>query len=296
MRLLSMLMSGLTVGAVCVAAVAQDAPPRRGGGGGGGIGTGDGPQQPPAQRGGQARGQLAPDKAKAAWELQARHLAQQLGLNDEQTKTVVAAYVDVREKHAQAMRDLVEKMRQPQDADPAGREAQRDEMQKKFTDLRKADREKLQAELTKAMSAEQVSQAMVPLGSFNPNWDLMVSTVAGFKLDQDKMKQAMDAMQSYVTTTAKLAEDSAGDPDARRTANQQARAKLTESMKSLLSESQFSEFQRTVGGREGGARRPGAAGRGPDAPAPGGRNGAGNPPPGGRGGRGGGQSPGGTPQ
>lgn len=281
MRLFSMIVSGLAVGTMCAAAVAQDEPPRRGGGGAG---------APPAQRGGgfNRAAELAPEQVKAAWELQARHLSQGLGLNEEQTKNVVAAYIEVREKHAESMRQLMEKMREGRgnaDEDP---QARREEMQKSFEDLRKADREKLQQALTKSMTAEQVTKAMVPLGSFNSNWDVMVHTVKGFNLDQEKMNKAMDAMQSHATTIARAVGDT--DPEARRTANQQARAKITEEMKAILTEDQFGQFQRTLGGPRAAGRRPGGEG----APAPGGRGGQGTGA-GGRGGAGAGSGGSGSP-
>jgi hypothetical protein len=298
MRVLSTLVSVLAVGVMCAAAAAQDAPPRRGGGAGG---EGAPPAQRPGSGGAVRGGQLAPEKAKAAWELQARHLAQDLGLNDEQTKNIVAAYVDVREKHAESMRQLMEKMREGRGSDAdENPQARRDELQKAFGDLNTADREKLQAELAKSLNADQVSKAMVPLGSFSANWDMMVSTVSGFNLDQEKNKKAMDLMQSFVTMVTKIGEET--EPEARRDANQQARTKLSDEMKAILTEDQFGQFQRTLGGGRGGAlRRPGADGEPgarPGGSTPrGGRGGDGTGTGGGRGGRGGGTpNPGGTPR
>ena len=283
MQLFSTLVSGCAVCVMCAAAVAQDAPPPSRGGGGAGA--------QPAQRGpGMTRGgQLAPEQAKAAWELQARHLSQNLGLNEEQTKNVVAAYVSSRDKHAESMRQLMEKMREGRGSPEEDPQVRRDEMQKAFEDLNKADRAALQAELAKSMSAEQVEKAIVPLGSFNPNWDAMVNSVAGFKLEPAKNKQAMDAVQSYAGTIARAAVDT--DPEARRTANQQARTKVSDEMKALLTEEQFGQFERTLSGPRGAAGRRGAEG------APGGRGGA-APGAGGRGGQGGGSSgnPGSSPQ
>ena len=285
MRLLSALFAGMMVGAVAMTVVAQNPPPR----GGGNSPNAGGPppsQVPPGPRG-QGRAQLAPEKVKAAWELEVKHLAQGLGMNEEQTKSAVAAYIDVREKHAQAVQQLMAQMREnPADPNATDQDAQREAMQKAFEDLNKSDREKLRAELAKSMTSEQVDKAIVPLGAFNPNWDLMVSTVAGFNLDQAKNKQAMDAIQTYITEIAKSSGET--EPDARRTATQQARTKLTDSVKPILSQEQFGQFERTIGGMRGGMRGPNAGGQ------PRGRPGA----EGGRGGRGGSGtgSSGGSPQ
>lgn len=296
MRLFSSVFAGMMVGVVSVVAVAQAAPPQRGGGGAA-PNTSEAPPQRPPGAGAPPRGQLAPDKAKVAWEIQARHLSQGLGLNDEQTKNVVVAYSNARETHAAAMRQLMDQMRENRgDGSTADEQGRREAMQKAFEDLNTNDREKLQAELAKSMTSEQLSKAMIPLGSFNANWDVMVDTVSRFNLDPEKSKQTMDAVQSYVTVVAKAAEDT--DPEARRTASQQARTKLTETVKPILSQDQFGQFERTLGGMRASGRRPaaegGRGGRGGTGTG-GTRGGSGGAGAGGaRGGSGGGQGPGGS--
>jgi hypothetical protein len=97
MRLFPVLFASLALALSGVSALAQDeaSPPQPGG----------------RQRGeGQDRGQpgrgmmqLTPEQSKAAWELQARHVSTQAGLNDSEASQVVLAYQTTRENHAKAL-------------------------------------------------------------------------------------------------------------------------------------------------------------------------------------------------
>ena len=103
MRSFNLLVPCLAIGLTGISALAQDAP-RRGNRPEGERPAGQpGGGQPGERGGGGQRGmQLSPEKAKAAWELTATGVAKRLGLNEEQTKGVVKAYVDARTSHTAA--------------------------------------------------------------------------------------------------------------------------------------------------------------------------------------------------
>ena len=287
MQLCRLIVSSLAVGVIGLSALAQDpppgpgAPPARGGQVPGGPGGPGGPG---------ARQRLSPEKLKAAWEVEAKGVAKSLTLNDELTTKTVAAYSEARESQGAAMeklnRDFADKQRAARSGgegdSPGGADASREqraaqiaERQKQAADLNKAEREKLQTALAKFMNPEQTTKALATLGTFNPRWDAMVDAVVGYKLDEAKSTEALTAIQTFVEQVGKAGEmgprGGSPDPDARK--------QLTDTMKKLLNEEQFGQFQRLAGGRAPGARGEGA----PE----GGRGGAGGAGRGGAGGAGG---------
>src|SRR5215831_2493620 len=96
---LKVVVTCLVVGTMGLSAAAQDRPQRPGRQGGDG-----GP--PPARQ------PMSPEKAKAAWTLEATGAAKRAGATDDQAKAVAKAYVDARESHNAAM----EKLRQAEAA------------------------------------------------------------------------------------------------------------------------------------------------------------------------------------
>src|SRR5690349_3312899 len=101
MRCLKTIVSTFALCAMTIPALAQDdggkAPP-----------AGDAPRQrPPRGEGaagpGQRPGQLTPEKAKAAWDLEAKGVAHTLGLNADQTAKLTAAYSQARADNNKSM-------------------------------------------------------------------------------------------------------------------------------------------------------------------------------------------------
>ena len=269
MRALRMVVCGVAVGCLGLAALAQ--PPAGGkppAGGGGGEG------QPPAGqpgggggRGGGFRGALSPEKAKAAWELEAKSVAAGLSLKDDQTTAVVKAYSDARTSQDAEFSKLREKARE-EGGGGGG------DMRQAMEDLMKTQREKLEKALGDAkLSKDQVTKAMASLGTFNRQWDNMTDTIAGFKLEAKKQADAMKATEEFVSGQAKARESAGDDREAMRTAMQEARKKLLDTIKGLVSDEQFTQFQAAMGGGRGGR------GGGADGPAPRPRPGDGAPPP-----------------
>ncbi len=319
MKLLRILTSSLMVGAMCLPVLAQD-PPKPGAGEGNppraprapraprdpAAPPGEGPGMPggPGGAGGPAnpgmRPMMTPEQSKAAWELEATHLAKTLGFSGDQTKATVAAYTDARKSQMEAMeklrQEVIAKAQQGGEDGAPRRGGMGAEMQKAFADLNKTEKAKLESALSKSLSADQVSKALPALGSFNVQWDAMTNTLVGFKLDAAKNDEAMTATQTYVTAFAKAMENE--DREASRAANQEARKALGDTMKKVLSEEQLGQFQRYIGGGRAGGRPGGAGGRGEgagDGAGAGGNpgDGAGGGAGGGRGGRGGGRGNGG---
>ena len=292
MQLCRLIVSSLAVGVIGLSALAQDPPPPGPGAPPARGGQGPGPGNP-----GRGRARLSPEKAKAAWEIEAKGVAKGLSLNDDLTSKTVAAYTEARESQSAAMeklmRDIAEKGRSARggegDSGGAGGEGsrgdQRAEQQKAFADLNKSEKDKLQTALAKFLNPEQTTKAVTTLGTFNSRWDAMVDAVVGFKLDEAKHTEALTAIQTFVEQAAKAGEmgPRGGSPDP------EARRQLTDTMKKLLNDEQFGQFQRIAGGRapggpeggRGGAGRGGAGGEGT-----GNRGGAGGD--GGKGGNGGG--------
>lgn len=189
---------------------------------------------------------LSAEKAKAAWEMEAKTVAGNLSLSDDQTKALVKAYADARTSNDAEFSKMREKMR---DGGGGG------DMRQALEDLTKSERSKFEKALKDAkLSDEHVTKAMASLGTFNRQWDTWVDTVAGFKLEAAKQTDAFKAIEEYVVALGKVrGQGAGGDREAMRTAMQDARKKLTDKMKTLVSEEQLKQFEATLGAGRGGA-------------------------------------------
>lgn len=252
MRTLKIMVSCLMIGALAAPVLAQNdapPPPRQGRPGGPG-GPGGGP-------GGGMRQALSPEKAKAAWELEAKSVAAALGVSGDKAAALSKAYVEARTSQGAAAEKLRDEMREQ------GREggAPDGSMREKVEKLNADERAKLEKALGGTLSAEQTKTAMETLGTFNRGWDHMASVIAGFNLDAKKQGDALNAVYQFVSTQGKnRAAGPGGDRQAMRTAMQEAREKMNTSLKGILSEDQYKQFEETTGpGQRGGA--PGQDGR-----------------------------------
>ncbi len=255
MRTLKVVVSCLMIGALAAPAMSQDeaAPPAR--------------QARPAGQGGGMRQALSPEQAKAAWELEAGSVAAALGVTGEKAGALTKSYVEARTSHGAATDKLRDEMREK------GREGGRPDgsMREKLETLNTAERAKLEKALGGSLTPEQTKAAMETLGTFNRGWDHMTNVIAGMHLDAKKQSEALSAVYQFVGVQGKnRAAGPDGDREAMRTAMQEAREKMLTSLKGVLSEEQFKQFE-------------GATGRGPRAGAPGsegrpGRGHGGKPP------------------
>lgn len=237
--------------------------------------------------------QLSPEKAKAAWELQAKGVAGRLGLNEAQTKSLVSAYLAARE----AVGTASEKIRQEamQAGQEGGMEAMRESM-KKIEALSATERENLKKALAGSLSSEQVEKAMTSLGTFNRQWDRVVDVFGTFKLDASQQQTGLNAIEEYAVTLAAAqaqaqaamnqrraegggpgegggggAGGGGGERDAIRTANQEGRQHLLTALQPLLNKEQVTKIEEALpgagrgpggGGRRGGGGGGGGAGGG----------------------------------
>ena len=286
MRLSQLVVTTMTACLLAIPALAQELPP-----------TGEQEPGQPRERqpGGQGRRapgapgslpRLSPEKAQAAWQAQATHVGKSIGLNEEQLKTVLAAYAEVRQKHsdatAKATEEIMAKAREEAGGERGGeRGTFMQDLQKKIGEIDTAHRDELRTALAASLNQEQLDKAMPALGSFIHQWDFMTDSVLGFQLDEAKHSQAMVAMEKFVVATAKSRQEG------QRAAGGDSRRELTESMRSILTEEQFAQFQRSSAGRMRGEGRSGRGGEGGAAGGTGtGPGGDGAPGARGRGGRG----------
>ncbi|UCD75662.1 MAG: EF-hand domain-containing protein [Phycisphaerales bacterium] len=249
----------------CLPAYAQDEPPGRPGGG---MGRARGPQQ---------FGRLTPERAEAAWKLQAGGVAHGLALNEANTAKMIEAYVKARKSYA----DGVQKLRDERRSDPdrarggegggrgdrdaggergaggrAGRpgDDSRQNMRDQMQELLKTEQEKLEAELAMFLAGDQLKYAAYVLGSFDSSWDRMVDMIAGFELGRDKTMKALKPIEVYIAETTKLR--GTGERGANAQPMREARQKMDKAMESILDERQMARFRRSGAGRGMGGRTP----------------------------------------
>ena len=271
---------------------------------------------PPPTEGGRQRGmqggrqfpQLPPEKAKAAWEAQAKRVSTSNGLDQEKTGKVTTAYVEARQSFAEAVKAAREDARERSRG--MGREDAVREEQRVTIDVRNHEREKLQTALGSSLDRDQLGKVMPLLGAFDVQWDFMVDSLTEMKLDAEKNTKAMDAVESFVLAMSKV-RNGGGDVQALREASVKSRAELDETMKTLLTEEQMVKFHTATnfgratrgpgGAGPGGQGGQGGRGRGGASGAPGAAGGTGTAPDdddaspgGGKGGTGGGGAAGGT--
>ncbi len=230
----------LTVAFCCLPARAQDGPP---------PGTEPPPpgERPPRQRG-SAFQRLSPERAGAAWKLQAGGVARGLDLSQETTAQLAEAYVQAHQHYREAA-DAARRALMEGDSE-GGRpsRAGRRELRQAQEELLEAEKARLRSALLGFLDENQTEQAMVPLGTFDRNWDRMVDAVAGFELGEEKTFEALAPIQKYVVTVA------AGRRNQDRQAMMDAREDLLEAFSSILTEEQLSTFRRLMnprGGRRG---------------------------------------------
>jgi len=276
MRFVRVLTVVLTLTALCFSAYAQGDRP----GQGGRAGSGD---RPPQRDRARAMQPLSPEKAQAAWKLEAQGMAKGLGLSEEAAPILVSAYVKAR----QSVQEGLDKLRSDRTQRGAGRGASgapgaqgaqgqdddtgrpqrqrppgafgqtdenaRSEYQDKRNELLAAAKEKLRAELSPIIAGAQLEYAVTVLGTFSGAWDVMVDAIAGFKLGEEKTYAALKPIEVHIAETATLERGPRQDRGAGMQARLESRQKLFDAMKGLLNDEQYAAFQRAVpGGRTRG--------------------------------------------
>lgn len=185
------------------------------------------------------------------------------------------AYLDARKNYAKAQRDMQRgEDGEDGDGDRGGRGGRGGRRGGGFNpalrELLTEHREKLHDTLDDIMTDKTLQHAMLTLGAFDTSWDRMVVAITGFELGDDKTLEALKPVENYVAAIEATRES--GNNQRMRQGMMDARFKLADDMKTILSEVQRKKFSQIV---DSGFRR--------RRVTPGGPGGAG-----GRGGRGGG--------
>lgn len=238
------------------------------------------PQREPGQRspGGPREGgggfgmggrQLSPERAAAAWNLQATGVAGRLGLNADQTKALVGAYVAARESH-NAQADKLRQEAMQRRTEGVGPETMR-ELMGKLDELNKSQRESLEKALTAAIGADATAKAIPSLGLFSRQWDNLADVFSTFKLDSANQQTGLNAIEEFAMTSgagqfrargprAPEGGGEAGAPDreAMRAAAQASRQKFLAAMEPILNKEQLTKLEESMGG---GGRGPGGGRR-----------------------------------
>lgn len=213
--------------------------------------------------------QLSPEEREAAWELQAKGVAKDLGLADDATAKLVEAYKAARKSHQEALAGLAGGGA-PGGGGALGGGGGAERFQA-FQKLNEEHRAKLKEALSGVLNEEQAGKALASLGTFNRQWDRMVDTLAGYGLDAEKQAKGLSLIAAYVVEAdaamAKARES--GDFQAVRTAAQGLKEKLDSGMAEVLSAEQLAEWKTATafrGGRGGAGRGPeGGVGQAPAA-------------------------------
>ena len=284
MRLVNALVCCVAIGSVSCQALAQEAgrPPRQG----------QGNRQPGGEGGRQApREAMSPEAAKSAWAIQATAVAKRLGFDATQTDMLVKAYADARESQ-RAAADAVRKQareqmqerrgqpggeggRPPEGGGPEGGERPRRERgaaggaMQAMEEANKVEREKFVKALGDAgLGSEETRKAVASLGLFSPVWDGMANAIAGFNLDEAKQQQALEAVETFVVTSAGVRGGAPEDREKARETMTAARTKLNDTLKGVLSEDQMKKFEQLTARGMGGMGGAGGRGQRPDRGGP----------------------------
>ena len=203
---------------------------------------------------------MTPEQLKAAWTLEAKHVAGKLELAEEATGKLVKAYTDAQTAYGEAVNKKREEMR----AEGGDREGARGAIRTAFEEIRKSERDKFAAALAAFLTEEQAKKAVDQLGGFNNSLDRMVHVLAGFKLE-DKQAKAFDLVFAYSLEQAKLWTPGAGEQQdfaALREKMTALNTKLDTDLAQILSNEQLETWKqattfrgRQAGGGGQGARR-----------------------------------------
>ncbi len=225
-----------------------------------------GPGRPP---------RLTPEQSKAAWAIEAKHVAGKLELSEEATGKLVKAYSDAQTAYAESMN----KKREELQAQGGDREGMRGAFRKAMEEVRTAEREKFSAALAAFLNEEQTKKVVSQLGGFNGSLDNMVNILAGFKLE-DKQAKALDLVLAYTLEQTKLWTQATGEQQdfaALREKMTALKTKLDTDLGEILSNEQLAKWKEATaprgrggfgGGGQGARREDSGAGAGGESAPP----------------------------
>jgi len=184
-----------------------------------------------AQRGGGI--QISQEKLDEIWRAQADGIGREIKLDKEKIAKVVAAYKASREAQAKEVQELF-----------AG--GQRGPgMFQEMREINETESGILKDNLMKFLSEKDSDTAVASLGSYNRQWDRLVSTILGFELEDAKQKKALELIAGYVVESNKARDEAiaSGDFQSIRTASEELKGMLDMSIASLLSKEQVETWK-----------------------------------------------------
>lgn len=218
--------------------------------------TGTQPPRPASRGGDDARNaSRTGEKSRAAWALESKWMAHELGLSAENAAKLAETYAKAREDQRTAYDKARARITGGGEApatkpegDEGGDKPARGsrgrpsagDLQKATTEIRNAEAEKLKTALSAFLSADQVARAMEPMGTFDVNWDTMTNSLATLRLDEAKMNEAMTPVAGFVVAYNKSREEA--DRRTMREGSQKAKDDLKAALGKVLTEEQLKGF------------------------------------------------------
>ena len=192
-----------------------------------------------AQRGRGGPG-LSPEKAEAAWKLEAECVAKRLALATKETEGLVKAYGAARKSHQEAMEKL---------AAEAGED--RRARFEAYRELTKKERGKLTEALKGLLKEDQIAQAMASLGTFDRRWDRYVDLLAAFELGDEKLSKALALVEQSVIESNKARREAMATQDweSMRETRRTLKEKLDTALAEVLSEEQQAKWSEATAHR-----------------------------------------------
>jgi len=196
------------------------------------------------------------EKNEKAWEIEAKTVAQEIGLAAEPSTKLVDAYKAARESHIAALREAMGQGGRP-------------ELGKRM-EVNKAEAAKFETALKGFLKPEEVTKAMASLGTLNPRWDRMVTVLDGMNLEEKPKTEAMKLLEQHVVESGKAMQAAAASNDFQsiREKSTQLREKLDADLAKVLSAEQMTKWKEETAMRGGAGRGAGPGPGGPPSAAP----------------------------
>jgi hypothetical protein len=197
------------------------------------------------------------EKNDKAWEIEAKTVAQGIGIPAEQSKKLVVAYKAARESHIAALREAMGQGVRPEPG--------------KRMEITKAEAAKFETALKGFLKPEGTTTAMASLGTFNTRWDRMVMALDGMSLEEKPKAEAMKLVEQHVVESGKVMQAAAASNDMQSMREKMTplRDKLDADLAKVLSAEQMTKWKEETAMRRGPGRGAGpGAGGPPPATAP----------------------------
>ena len=193
----------------------------------------------------QGRGgpQLPPEEAVKAWAVQVNVLSKDLGLTEDESDKVKKVYQGSREELQKAIQEAIGE---------GGVGPDRFAEVREITDQQ---RKKLLGQLKGILGEDKGNKATGTLGTFNRQWDVFTAALTGLGLSEDTLQTAMGHVGKYVVAMEEARRTAIENSDFQsiRTARQELKAKLDESLAGVLTEEQLAKWKEATAfrGRRG---------------------------------------------